>query len=106
MNITAAYPFNLTIPQGSKTPITMLDHIDAIKRVFSGNGSAHDAKVFYDWVVIEAAGWVSQSFNAGNADVTAFNEGRRFVAMAIHEIVNAPQHKIDAMKKTIEEGKQ
>ena len=66
-------------------PVAPFDRNDAIaiRALTDGVASADQQKRALKWIVNGAAMLTSQSFVAGQADVTAFNEGRRCVAKQI-----------------------
>ena len=99
------YQFRVDVPAGSKYPQASLDVVDAIYRVSRGQGNAVDAKRMYDWIMIQAAGLFDSSLAAGTPDVTAFNEGRRFVALLLNDIVSAPESKLNEMRNPKQESK-
>lgn len=65
----------------------------AIKALARGDASPEQQKRALDWVVKKACAIGSVSFDAQSSELTAFNEGKRFVGVLLVNVLNDPIEK-------------
>jgi len=63
-------------------PVTIAEH-SAIKAIAIGAATPEQQMRFYEWIIKNAGMIGGLSFDPENDRMTAFNEGRRFVATAV-----------------------
>ena len=78
-------------------PETSVQEVQALKALANGEASEVQQDLIFKYIVMKLGMVGGQSIFHGQHDVTAFNEGRRFVGINVIHLVETP---MDILKQT------